>query len=217
MAVKYLPKAEWGAGVLGDVVNALQERGNTAAPTSGGSTAGIDQILDLFNQQGLGGFGSSSSQGSSWGATPVEPPVLSILQEMRQRRDSLAQRQQIIADILAGNVPRGQTNYLGFEPGGVADILMGLISGEGPGAGARILPADQRRVRRQQLPVPGGEPSVGEEAGGAMSLAQQILNAIRVISTSGSQQTSGSSQGTTPAPAATSYTSPAPSGFNPRI
>jgi hypothetical protein len=62
-------------------------------------------------------------------------------------------------------------------------------------------------VRRQRLAVPGNEPEVGGEAGGAMSLAQQILNAIRVISTGGSSQSSGSTQ-TAAAPPVGSSVSP---------
>lgn len=154
------------------------------AMNSGPDGAATSIITDTSDSAGLQTSGGSSS---SWQAQPVMPPVLDILAEMRARRDSEAQRAKLISDILGANTPRGQKNYLGFEPGGVADVLMGIITGKGPSAGADILPADQRAVRRTEVPIPGAEPSVGDEAGGAMSLAEMIMNLIRVISTGGSQ------------------------------
>lgn len=201
MGVRYLPRAQEGS-----IIDVINPRGYVTS-TSQGERATIrnptyqpaapvqgdvsDAILDAFNQYGLGsGSSSGSSQGSSWNSQVVLPPVMELLMEMRARRDSLAQRQNILADILSANTPQGQKNYLGFEPGGIADVLMGLITGEGPSAGARILPADQRAVRRQALPVPGGEPSVADEFGGGMDMATLILNALRTIATGGSQQSS---------------------------
>lgn len=178
-----------------------------------GEDAGLEDILSLFGLTGAdGSVGNSSGQSSSWSAQPVLPPVLDLLAEMRSRRDSEAARAKLISDILSSNVPQGQNYYMGFEPGGVADVLLGIITGNGPGAASAILPEDQRRVRRQNVPIPGAEPEVGAEAGAASTIAQQIMDAIRVISTGGSQSSQGSTSGSAPAPATTPKIAPPSTG-----
>ena len=144
-----------------------------------------------------GGIGRSSSQssGQSTQSTLASPPVLDILAEMRERRNSEAARANIISSLLSNNTPRGQNFYLGFEPGGLADVLLGIITGQGPSAAAGILPAGQRAVRTTAVPIPGAEPSVGAEFGGAKDMGNLILDAIRNIQTGQSSQQSSSTSG----------------------
>lgn len=147
---------------------------------------GLDD--DFLNQLILGMLGGQGGiGGSSFGSTVVVPPVVDILGEMRLRREAEAGIGKTMAEILNSNLPGGLSFYPGMEPGGLADVLLGIITGKGPGAAAGILPYDQRRVERMNIPFPTeGMPSVGEEFSEASALANAILNAIRTVPTSGS-------------------------------
>lgn len=167
-------------------------RGQSWSSGSGGGAdplAGFGAALDRYlASQGIGGLGGSSQSTSS---QPVLPPALELLQEMRMRRESEANQATALAEMLSANTPQGQKYYLGMEPGGMADVLMGIITGNGPSAGASLLPEDQRAVRRTNVPFPmEGQPPVGQEAGEAMDIGNAILNFLRNIQTgqSSSQQ-----------------------------
>lgn len=169
----------------------IYPQGERGAPTpySNRTAAGNDplqSIIDLINSAGGGTAGSSQSSGS----TVVLPPVLELLAEMRARRESEAAQASSIGELLMTNLPRGQTYYPGMEPGGLADVLLGIITGQGPSVAQQILPEGQRLVRRTEVPIPQGQPPVAEEAGGAMGIAQAILDALRNIQTSQSSSSS---------------------------
>lgn len=164
----------WGGGVT----RGLNRLRTSIGPQPVVPGEGLDDILSLLGIDSAGGLGSSS------GSSLATPPVLDLLAEMRARRQAEAEQARGLAEILAANVPRGMKFYPGWEPGGVADILLGIVTGEGANHG--VLPADQRTVKRQQIPIPQGQPSVQEDFGDASSMANAILNAIRVIQTSSS-------------------------------
>jgi hypothetical protein len=130
-----------------------------------------NELDDLLNGDitGLGGLGSGTL-----------PPVTDLLGEMRLRRQAEAQQAGFLAEIIGSNVPRGAEYYPGYEPGGIADVLLGIITGKGPSVADSIL-GDTRRVKRTDIKVPTGQPSVGEEFGEASSLAGSILGAGKVI------------------------------------
>lgn len=203
----------WGGGIRrtagrgGGNSGTIQFNPTNPAPTGfytsplnggGGGSTGLDFLDEYLASQGItgpGSIGSSQQSSQSSSSQPVLPPALELLQEMRARRESEANQASIIGAMLAANTPRGQTNYLGFEPGGVADVLLGIITGNGPSAAAGILPADQRMVRRTDVPVPMGQPPVGSEFDAAQAMANAILEAIRNIGTGQSSSQGSSSSG----------------------
>lgn len=157
------------------------EKGPTMLPTGGSSQ-------------------SSSSSGQSTSAskqyTPVTPPVLDILAEMRARRESKrAMYTDIVKALLetsAVAVPEGSGGvFPGMEKGGMADILMGIMSGQGA-AGAGVLDP-LRKPGTMSIPISAmqvEQPSVADEFGGAMGMSKQILDAIKVLLTGESVQQS---------------------------
>ncbi len=108
-------------------------------------------------------------------STPVVPPVLEILAERRLRRGQNAQNLLLAAQQ---TVPPGAKVFPGFESGGLADVLMGLITGKGVEASKGIIPDAARQVQRQTLP---SEPSIESELPSSLAAAQQILDALRVV------------------------------------
>lgn len=163
----------------------------SAAPAIGAvlglpyGVGGDDELQSILNAYALA-IGEGGGLGSSSSSSLAVPPVLELLGEMRMRREAEAQQAVSLAEIIGSNVPRGQEFYPGYEPGSVADVLLGIITGGGPARAQEVLPANQRRVRRTGIPVPQGQPDVSEEFGAASSMAQQILDAIRVIQTGSS-------------------------------
>lgn len=197
-----LQGAEWGLGSIfgqkersggfGGVIKKLADRIKTADGRKTANANGVNSDLtDFLAALGIDPTGLGSGSSSSWSSTPVAPPVVDILGEMRARRTAEAEQAVNIAEILGANLPAAMENYPGFEMGGLADVLLGIITGEGAGAGQQVLPQEQRRVNRVGIPVPKeGQPGVEEDAGVANALAQQILDAIRVIQTGGSSSSS---------------------------
>ncbi len=138
------------------------------------SLAGIYAAADLPlpapvcpDELTTGGGGSIS--------TPVVPPVIEILAERRARRGQNA------TNLLAAaqqTVSPGAKVFPGFEGGGLADVLLGLITGKGVDAASGIIPDAARQVHRQTLPH---EPSIESELPASLAAAQQILDAVRVV------------------------------------
>ncbi len=118
------------------------------------------------NVSGGGGGGIS---------TPVVPPVLEILAERRARRGQNATNLLAAAEQ---TVSPGAKVFPGFEGGGLADVLLGLITGKGVDAASGIIPDAARQVQRQTLP---SEPSIESELPASLAAAQQILDALRVV------------------------------------
>lgn len=118
---------------------------------------------------------ATSSGGGTSISTPVIPPVLEILAERRLRR---GQTSQNLLAAAQQTVPPGAKVFPGFEEGGLADVLLGLITGKGVDAAKGIIPAGTRKVVRQHLP---DEPSVESELPASLAAAQQILDAMRVV------------------------------------
>lgn len=169
-----------GRNIAGGIFNSIPYLRRLLGEEQAAGTDSIDDILAALGL-GEGGLGGSSSS-----STVVVPPVLDVLAEMRARRQAAAEQAATLAGIIGTNVPQGMEYYPGAEPGGVADVLLGIITGKGPGAAGGIMPYDQRRVNRVNIPVPNTNPSVGDELGEASGIANQILNAIRVIQTGSS-------------------------------
>ncbi len=125
---------------------------------------------------------SSERQGGGGGAAVLAPqmfipPVTEILAERRARRQALGQQ---LISAAAQNVPGGATFYPGFNPGGIADVLLGIASGKGTKAvqAEGLIPEGQRRVTRVNLP---GQPTVEQDFGSSLALANRILaNMTRV-------------------------------------
>ena len=137
--------------------------------------------------------GVSSGGGSS--SQPVMPPVIELLQEMRARR---AQQATVASNIAAALLqaapmaaPAGTDIFPGMEQGGLADTLMGIITGRGGGASAVL---DKLRAPgKTTIPISGmnvPEPSVGAELPGALSAAMQILSGLRNVPTGSQGQSS---------------------------
>lgn len=143
--------------------------------------------------------GVSSSGGSSVSQDYLLPPILELLAEGRARRQ--AQRDAISGAIggllqaLPMAAPSANAIFPGFEKGGIADVLMGIISGEGTKAGGATMEG-LRRPGTTAIPISAllgiTEPGVGEEAGGLMALAQAILGGGKTVQTGSSSQGSSS-------------------------
>ena len=147
--------------------------------------------------------GGSVSSGQSQEQTfaPLTPPVLEILTELRARRQAVrdAALANFGATLQAAPVMAGNLEYFpGLEPGGLADIWMGRISGKGTEAAKALTPTSMRQPMRVPLPPLASpmEPTLGSEFGGALSLAAQIINAVLPFLTGQASATSsGSSSG----------------------
>lgn len=179
------PSAPGGLGLGGSLFN-------TPIAQSGGG--GLDDILAAILGGESGALGGSSSSQST-GSTVVLPPVVELLQEMRARRESAVAQAETLASIMSNNLPSGMMYYPGFERGGLADVLLGIITGKGPAAAQQILPQGQRMVDRVNLNVPSSQPGVGDEFGQGMTFADAIMAAIRNIQTSQSSSQSSSGGG----------------------
>jgi hypothetical protein len=118
---------------------------------------------------GGGGGGGGSIR------TPVIPPVLELLAERRLRRGQEAAN---LLEAAQQAPPPGATVFPGFEANGLADVLMGLITGKGVEASKGLIPGAARKIIRQPLP---SEPSIESELPASLEAAQKILDAIRVV------------------------------------
>lgn len=119
----------------------------------------------------------------------VMPPIASLLSAMQERRQAAREAAMAGLSALLEGVPKmypsGLRYFPGFEPGGVADVALGFITGEGPQP-SRI-PEALRSP--QTVPVPASlleaiaapEPGIEADFGLARRLAQQILSsALRI-------------------------------------
>jgi len=118
----------------------------------------------------------------------VMPPTLELLAEMRERRAGRRtagmERFATLVAAARGELPSTQKYYPGFEPGGVADAMLSLITGKGIDEIQRtILPMGQREVERRAIPEPAEipEPTVAEEFPEAEELARLLTEAIKMI------------------------------------
>jgi hypothetical protein len=77
--------------------------------------------------------------------------------------------------------PKGATTYPGMEHGGLADIMMGIISGKGVEGARSLIPQTTREPGIQEIPaslfeaIGAAEPSMGSEFDAASSIASMIL------------------------------------------
>jgi hypothetical protein len=167
----------------------LQAPGTYEPPASYGPPADPNQMV--------------TTGGSSSGSTSQEvvlPPALDLLAEMRARRaqkrqDDLARLVDLVK-MMSENLPANQKYYTGYEPGGLHDTLMGIITGKGTKEVMKLTPEDQRLVQRELVPIPSdiAEPEVGDEMGQAQSLAEQLTAAMKVVQTGTSGGSSFSQQ-----------------------
>jgi len=118
--------------------------------------------------------------------TDVAPsPVLEVMAEQRARREASRQAAQ---NQLSGMLtaipkfaPRGATTFPGMEHGGLADIMMGILSGQGVAGAQGLIPETTRQPGIQEIPaslfeaIGAAEPSMASDFGGASSIAAQIL------------------------------------------
>ena len=163
-------------GALNSTFRLFNKKPSTKTPTTS-DNAFCDPSSPLYDPQ----FCALISGEDSLGGTAAVPPVTDILGEMRLRRQAEAEQANIISSILMSNIPRGQKYYPGMEPSGLADVLLGIITGNGPSAAAGILPESQRVVRRTDVNVPLGQPSVQSDFGAASEMANSILSGAKVI------------------------------------
>jgi hypothetical protein len=111
----------------------------------------------------------------------------------RQERQNMAQ--QVVAGLLQTApiaAPEGLQTFPGFEPGGLFDTLMGVVTGKGANAAVNV-PQALREPGRINIPISSMQqevPPLSEDFGGALGMAQQILDAMRLPQTGASQQAS---------------------------
>lgn len=137
--------------------------------------------------------GTASSWSSSSSFTPVLPPVLEWLAEQRARREANRTAAQAIINSILETAPRALPSSWktlpGMEEGGVADILMGIISGKGTAEAGKLL-APYRALERMRVPISQlqdlMEPSAESELPGALGAAKKIIDALKLIQTGAS-------------------------------
>lgn len=133
---------------------------------------------DTEGTEGTGGAGGMVQTGG----TAILPPIIEMLTLMQTRRqDAKAAAQAYLTSILGIGpvVPSGATQFPGFESGGLADVMMGFITGKGkesynindPLRAINRVPIDMSMLDLLTEP----EPTVEAEMGAASALAQQIL------------------------------------------
>lgn len=179
-----------------EAVDIGKGRGGTWIGKSGVSFEGDDGV-DTTQRMVTTGGSSQAAESQSTQFTPVVPPVLDLLAEMRARREAeRTMAASIVGALMQAApmaVPEGSGGvFPGFEKGGIADVLMGIISGKGTQAGGGIM-GGLRKPGTMTLPISAmqvAEPSVGEEFGGALGLSQQILDALRIVQTGQATSTS---------------------------
>lgn len=143
----------------------------------------LDDPTDAGTESGDGSAGGLVQTGED----VVQAPILELLAEMRSRRDTNATRAReglTATRELAGSL--APSKYMpGYERGGLADIMMGFLSGKGKNHGG--LPEEMRAP--QQLPVnlslldmiSQPEPGIESDMPMASDLAQKILAAAMRI------------------------------------
>lgn len=173
------------------------------------------QAQDVFDKF-LKGYEESAAAGAEAGDTTsggifqsgesiTLPPILEMLAEMRVRRDTnrvAAEKQLQASGELAPRLAPSEF-MPGFEQGGLADVMAGILSGKGKNHG--MLTPEMRKPK--QLPVDLGllsligqqEPGISADMPDAVSLAKMIFdNAIRTPTYSsygGGSSSSASSEG----------------------
>ena len=185
---------------------------NGKFPTSlipGVSDPNVGQFLSAPNpifregttETGTDGGGGSrgASQSAEQTFQPIAPPVLDILQQLSARRQAVREASLANFGAVQGAAPfmvnPAARFFPGLEPEGLASIALGQASGKGTVAAESLIPTATREFFR--VPLPGlaspQEPTLGSEFGGAMGLAKQILDAIRLFQTGTAQSTSSQS------------------------
>jgi hypothetical protein len=143
--------------------------------------------------------GSSGSSSSSISKEILLPPIMDFLAESRARHESnRAAFGQAVAQLAATvpfAAPQGTDIFPGFEKGGLADSLLGMITGEGT-AHAGQFNEGLRRPGKTTIPISGMAapmPSLQQEYGQLLPLATQLLDLAKLLQTSQSGSSSGSS------------------------
>lgn len=140
---------------------------------------------------GGGGIGGSRGASRSTEQTfqPIAPPVTDILRIMSDRRQAVRDAALANFGAVQGAAPQMVNPdvrfFPGLEPGGIASMALGQSSGLGTEAAESLIPTATREFFR--VPLPGlaspQEPTLQSEFGGALGLAKQILDAIRLFQT----------------------------------
>ncbi len=166
---------------------------------------------------GPGDGGGAASVGGSSGSSqeqtfqPIAPPVFDILDRLQSRRQAVREASRANFDAILGASPTmvnpDARFFPGLEPGGLASIALGQASGLGTEGAEGLIPNATREFFR--VPLPGladpQEPSLQSEFGGAMGLAKQILDAIRLFQTGSASSAQSSTGGSTSSPSLSAY------------
>ncbi len=150
---------------------------------------------------GTAGVGGSSGAAQSTEETfqPIAPPIMDILADLAARRQATRDAALANFEAVRGAAPQmvnpAARWFPGLGPGGLASIALGQSSGLGTEAAEGLIPSATREFYRVPLPGLGDpqEPTLGSEFGGAMGLAKQILDAIRLFQTGQAQSTQSQS------------------------
>lgn len=156
------------------------------APSLGGDE--LDSASDLGPGGGL----------VQTGEDITTAPIIEMLMEMRARRESNSSRaQNAITSLLAAApklAPAGAKYFPGYEHGGIADIMMGFLSGKGPAHGALPeeirapgkVPVDMSLIDRIAAPEPGVESDFPMASDLAMKILQAAMRTPRFAQSSSS-------------------------------
>jgi hypothetical protein len=180
------------------IQEAMSARQQTVLSTEAIKTGAIPDPTATADDGG-GGGGLYQS-----GTTPVPSPVLEVMQMQAQRREaSRAAAQNQLGALLTAvpkMAPQGASYFPGMEEGGIADIMMGILSGKGVEASKSLIPQSSRQPGIRPIPqslfdaIGAPEPGMESEFGSASSIARMILGQmLQLPQYSQMSRTSGSS------------------------
>lgn len=151
----------------------------------------LKDLVDSMQRSSSGGGGGGGVSVVPVGEDVVLPPTVAAMTAIAEaeaaRRAAARQALETLSTLALRNIPSAMRYYPGFEPGGIADVALGFLTGGGPQRALEVLPEPQRLVERQ--PLPGGLLSMLENAGPsaedifqmARRVAQDVLqSAIRL-------------------------------------
>jgi len=173
-------------------------------PVGSRTVEGVKGDDTKFFQSSQSTSGSSSgSLATSASFQALVPPIIELMIQSMAKRDTERGQAKDLINAISGiaktQVPGSATAPLGFEKGGIYDILGGIVSGHGTekfGAGVSDAIRNPGTVT---IPISAlakiTEPSVQDEAKTLEPTAERILDLIRSFQTAESESTSTATSG----------------------
>lgn len=217
-AIKYLEPTRRILGTGGQSVPETDDIGSAVAAALASLSGGVGAT-------GAGGLDFSSLLGDD--TSGQLSTTLDLLDFLQSRRTKPGTGEPSIANLLGSLYPSSMEYNPGFNPGGLADILMGIISGKGTALASGLLPNEVRKaniIDPKSLVGKPAEPVEGEAGNLEATLLNQLMRmaqeanlvpSITPPSLAGGAGTAG--QGAAAAPASTPPPAPGQGAFQPVV